>query len=112
MIDQGIEAASRNVELDNVARLSQRQRASDCSFRSDMQHDSAIVGSRHSRIRYPHHIPHTTVEELAGNRNRTHLRHARKTAWATMSENQHVLGIDLQRGGFDARFEILQRVEY
>src|SRR5262245_19677005 len=77
LIDEELEAPSRNVELDHVTVLHQSERAAARGFGRGVEDDGAIGRAAHAGIGYAHHVGNALLQELRRQRHIADLRHAR-----------------------------------
>src|SRR5258708_537908 len=64
---------ARHVELDQIAALHQRERATDVAFGGNVQHAGAVGSPAHARVGDAHHVAHALLQEFFGNRQLTPL---------------------------------------
>ena len=109
--DAQVDAATRDVQRDEVARLDERQRASDEGLGRDVQDAGAVGGAGHAGVADPHHVADALLQQLLGDREHAPLRHARAAERAGIPKDEDRVGGDVQRRVVDAGVHVVVVLE-
>ncbi len=112
VIDEQLDAALLDIELNAIAVAHECERPADRAFGRDVQHDRAERGAAHARVRNPNHVLDAGARELFRDRQVAGLRHSRRTLRAGVTQHEHVVGSDIERVVVDSRSEIFERIEH
>ena len=77
----------------------QRQRPAGRGLRRDVQHDGAVGGARHARVRDAHHVLDARRQQLLGDRQEARLRHGGGAARAGVLQDEEIVGRDVELRG-------------
>ena len=102
VLDQELNAPSRDVELDHVARPDGGERAAHRGFRRDMQNVRPEARTTHAGIADANDVVNPLLEQLGGNRQMPPLGEARPAGGAGMLQHEDGVFVDLQAVVVDA----------
>ena len=74
-----------------------------------MQHDGAVRGAAHARVRDAQHVGHALAQQLRRDRQLAPLGHARAALRAAVLEHEHRARVDRQVGVVDVREQLAAR---
>ena len=84
-----LEPPRGDVEHDEVAILDEGQRPADRCLGRHVEHDRAVGGAAHAAVADAHHVAHSLLEQLAGQRHVRDLRHARVPARPAPAQHEY-----------------------
>ena len=99
--DVQMNAACRDIDLDLVAGLHQRQRTADKTFRGDVQDAGAVACAAHACVGNAHHVAHAGFDQLLRDRQHAPFRHAGSAFRSGVFQHQHVVRRDVEIVAFD-----------
>ena len=112
LVDQQVDPAVFDIQLDAVAIAHQTERPADGGFRHDMQHDGAEGGAGHAGIRNPHHVLDALLGQFARDRQIARFGHAGGADRSGIAQHQHIVGRNIEIGIVHPQGHVFHRLKH
>src|SRR6476659_4834479 len=102
----------RDIELDHVAVLHQREHAAGGRFGRYVQHHGAVRRATHARVRNAHYVGDALLQELRRQRHVANFRHAGVALRPAVLQHHDAALVDVELRIVDAPMEVLDVLEH